>query len=63
VGAARAWWGGEWVCGSIHARWRAACLVIPSEHEPSNKELKLTKPALRDGASQLNSSVGQTKEG
>jgi hypothetical protein len=26
----------------------------------SNKELKLTKPALRDGASQLYSSVGPT---
>jgi hypothetical protein len=26
---------------------------------PHNKELKLRKPALRDGASQLNSSVGR----
>jgi hypothetical protein len=28
---------------------------------PSNKEMKLTKPALRDGASQLISSVGPTE--
>src|SRR5262249_52278670 len=34
--------------------------LMPGGTRPSNKELKLTKPVLRDGASQLNSSVRQT---
>jgi len=53
------WWSGARGCGSIHARWCVAWLVVSGEHVPSNKELKLTS-VERIGRSQLNSSVRRT---